>query len=183
MHIPHLLIDICYHVFMNKKGFTLIELIIVISIIGILAVALISFLNPVEQVDRGSDTAKRGFAADFVGALSSYMSQKQYSVNCTDAACGTYRYNGTNQLSTLSNIDLELAASQVSKASGVFYQNAKASSIYVTFIADGINSAARVCWQPKSKAMYSNAVENKYDSTGTVSGCEGTSSCYSCIFQ
>ena len=35
---------------MLRKGFTLIELLIVISILGILAVAVLSAINPVEQL-------------------------------------------------------------------------------------------------------------------------------------
>ena len=38
------------------KGFTLIELIIVMAILGILAAGLLAAINPVEQVNRATDT-------------------------------------------------------------------------------------------------------------------------------
>ena len=36
-----------------RKGFTMIELLVVIAVIGILAVALLATLNPLEQIRKG----------------------------------------------------------------------------------------------------------------------------------
>jgi prepilin-type N-terminal cleavage/methylation domain-containing protein len=41
------------------KGFTMIELLIVIAVLGILAVAVLSAINPIEQINRSRDTGSR----------------------------------------------------------------------------------------------------------------------------
>jgi prepilin-type N-terminal cleavage/methylation domain-containing protein len=67
------------------KGFTLIELIIVMAILGILAIGLIAVLDPVEQIRRGQDTGlkntaieisraqDRAFASTSAGGSATYM--------------------------------------------------------------------------------------------------------------
>lgn len=58
----------------SKKtaGFTMIELLIVIAILGILAVAVLSAINPVEQINRGRDTGSRSDAEQLISAIDRY---------------------------------------------------------------------------------------------------------------
>lgn len=53
----------------RRAGFTMIELLIVISILGILAVAVLSAINPIEQINRGRDTGTRSDAEQLVSAI------------------------------------------------------------------------------------------------------------------
>ena len=62
----------------RKKGFTLIELIIAITILAILAVGLIAALDPVEQLTKARDTTVRDNIDTIAGALERY-----YAVNET----------------------------------------------------------------------------------------------------
>lgn len=50
-------------------GFTLIELLIVISVLGILAVAVLSAINPIEQINRSRDTGSRSDAEQLIGGI------------------------------------------------------------------------------------------------------------------
>lgn len=59
-------------------GFTLIELLIVIAVLGILAVAVLSAINPIEQMNRSRDTGSRSDAEQLIGAIDRYYTSKGY---------------------------------------------------------------------------------------------------------
>jgi len=59
-------------------GFTMIELLIVITILGILAVAVLSALNPLEQINRGRDTASQSDAEQFINAVERFVAFQEY---------------------------------------------------------------------------------------------------------
>lgn len=56
----------------KTAGFTMIELLVVITILGILAVAVLSAINPVEQINRGRDTGRRSDAEQLLSAMDRY---------------------------------------------------------------------------------------------------------------
>lgn len=55
-----------------QLGFTMIELLIVITILGILAVAVLSAINPIEQINRGRDTGRQSDAEQLLSAIDRY---------------------------------------------------------------------------------------------------------------
>lgn len=62
----------------TRAGFTMIELLIVITILGILATAVLSAINPVEQINRGRDTGTRSDAEQLISAIDRYNAFKGY---------------------------------------------------------------------------------------------------------
>jgi len=52
-----------------EKGFTMIELLIVIAVLGVLAVAVLSAINPIEQINRGRDTSTRSDLEQLLSAI------------------------------------------------------------------------------------------------------------------
>lgn len=53
----------------SRAGFTMIELLVVIAVIGVLAVAVLSSINPIEQINKGRDTRLRSNAAQLINAV------------------------------------------------------------------------------------------------------------------
>lgn len=71
----------------KAAGFTMIELLIVITILGILAVAVLSAINPLEQINRGRDTASQGDVEQLLGALERYNAfQERFPWHAAGAA-------------------------------------------------------------------------------------------------
>lgn len=54
------------------KGFTMIELLIVIAVLGVLAIAVLAAINPIEQINRGRDTGSRSDAEQLLSAVDRY---------------------------------------------------------------------------------------------------------------
>jgi len=62
----------------KQLAFTMIELLIVIAILGILAVAVLSAINPIEQINRGRDTGSRSDAEQLISAIDRYYAMTGY---------------------------------------------------------------------------------------------------------
>lgn len=64
---------------MNKNGFTLVELLIVIALIAILSVAVLATINPIEQTNKARDSKFKNDAAEVLSAYERYYaSQNAY---------------------------------------------------------------------------------------------------------
>lgn len=169
----------------RSKGFTLIELLIVIALIGALAVGLIAALDPIEQLNRGRDTATRDVAVQFYNAQNRYYSAKGSFTNglTTSAALLSVAAlvdDYTNDLTAAG----ELKAQFATQASS----NGANGRIYASVDAASPNSTAiRVCFSPQSK-QFRTDVKNAYTNTGgTDATCVGAAatvgvaSCFTCI--
>ena len=67
-----------------KKGFTLIELIVVVAVVGVLAVAIVAGINPIEQINRARDTKKVNQAKDIIDAAERYYQIVDSDPTCQD---------------------------------------------------------------------------------------------------
>jgi len=55
-----------------KQGFTLVEMLVVVAVIGVLAVVLFVAINPIEQLNKTRDAGKIGTAREIMDAAERY---------------------------------------------------------------------------------------------------------------
>ncbi|HPT66309.1 MAG TPA: type II secretion system protein [Candidatus Woesebacteria bacterium] len=61
----------------EMKGFTLVELLIVIALIAILSVAVLATINPIEQANKAKDSTTQNDAAEMMNAYERYYANAQ----------------------------------------------------------------------------------------------------------
>ena len=138
----------------RQAGFTMVELLVVISIIGILAAAVLAALNPAEQLKKSRDTAVKTDTATLLSALERY----QATFGCypwaytAGTGCGSTtlgatatvitgaNFTGTGNLAQLLSQD-ELKTQFTSRAS------ITGSKMYLS----ETNNQVSVCFTPESK--------------------------------
>lgn len=70
--------------FSGKKGFTLVELLVVIAVLGVLAAGVLIAINPIEQLRRGRDSGRKTSVAELGRSLTAYYtSQTTYPTQGT----------------------------------------------------------------------------------------------------
>ncbi len=62
----------------KTKGFTLVELLVVIALIGVMAIAVLSAINPLEQINKGADTGLRSDTEQLLSGVDRYYAVQTY---------------------------------------------------------------------------------------------------------
>lgn len=151
-----------------KKGFTLIELLIVITIIGILAVAVLSAINPIEQIRRAQDQGRESDAAELLNGLERYYTAFfEYPWDFLGQAIPSEALVSNN----LSWIDELIDKDEVKSQ---FRDRDSWGDLYLT----QSGTLVSICFDPQSSTFQSQADTAGKNRDGT-SGC--VSSCYICI--
>lgn len=179
----------------SQVAFTMIELLIVIAILGILAVAVLAAINPVEQINRGRDTGSRSDAEQLLSAIDRFYAYKGYYPWTTnpnnDSTLAWRGVAGDTAISfTGGSIDawaddnlvtpcyvLDKIANGNSDGSCVGTNEVKRSFIdkvtktdynhlYVYFSGDAGDSLY-VCFKPQSGAMQDEAATRCVDTSGS----------------
>jgi prepilin-type N-terminal cleavage/methylation domain-containing protein len=126
---------------MFKKGFTLVELLVVIALIGILAAAVVVLIDPVDKVHQANDSKVQSDLGQVATALQSY------------ATLHNGVYPGT---------DWATAIAALSTAGELKAVNLTAPGGYVPYAAATANAGADV-------VVYSNLLSKRYG-TGNPAG-------------
>jgi prepilin-type N-terminal cleavage/methylation domain-containing protein len=154
-----------------EKGFTMIELLIVIAVLGVLAVAVLSAINPIEQINRGRDTSSKSDAEQLLSAIDRYNASQQVwpwqdasddddviawsqvtaALAGTEASCpilSNLRYDDTD--ATCQGTD-EIKMAFVNRVTGERY-----NALYMDYGGDAGDSV-HVCYSPQSRSFSQEA--------------------------
>ncbi len=156
----------------RKLGFTMIELLIVIAVLGILAVAVLAAINPIEQINRGRDTGSRSDAEQLLSAVDRYYASKGYypwmsGANSLNTATDTATSTDLVSLSGASpavgkdsqNMMNLLSTGGSSELKSSFVSRIAASTYRALSIAnDGVSGhSTYVCFSPQSGSFREEA--------------------------
>ncbi|MBI4100339.1 prepilin-type N-terminal cleavage/methylation domain-containing protein [Candidatus Microgenomates bacterium] len=136
------------------RGFTLIELLIVIALIGILAVALLSAINPLEQMRKGRDSARRSDSTELLNAIERFYASFQcYPWEWDGADCTATPLGGPIAVNAASfgvAGDLEwLLTNNELKAE--FERRDAVDDQLLCMTADATTDVVSVCFEPESQ--------------------------------
>lgn len=162
----------------QNLGFTLIELLIVIALLGVLAIALLATIDPLEQLKKGQDTATRNVLQEFnSGALRYYASK------------GEFPWSGVAVSGDLDAAAVSVYVQTLIQA-GELKTNFEDSRELpkITLSANGSaagGSELTVCYQPQSKSFRDDA-NSYFNATGgsiASPACPNptNTACYWCI--
>lgn len=148
----------------RQKGFTLVELLIVIALLGALAIGLIGALDPFEQLKKGTDTGTRDLVNQVQTAVLRYYAT-------------TSKMPWTDQATTFTGVALSAANVDTAITNMVTAGEMKSNfkeiysgqldKVFVTYIPSSPTSSVevRVCYQPGSKSFQVDPA-TKYDVNG-----------------
>ncbi|MEK7111932.1 MAG: prepilin-type N-terminal cleavage/methylation domain-containing protein [Patescibacteria group bacterium] len=186
-------------------GFTLVELLIVIALLGVLAAAVLAAINPLEQANRARDTRFRSDASQLISAEDRYfVTQDKFTwvvngdVANNDSAFGfaNARGAGVGLCGVDCNTDGLLITNNELKTefrNRDFIKNGTTDTeaLYVGK-ATGASSSEYACWVPKSKSERTKATRTLTvgsPALGTAADCatrtyaDLSTSCVVCLPQ
>jgi prepilin-type N-terminal cleavage/methylation domain-containing protein len=177
----------------KTSGFTLIEILIVIVLLGILAVAVLSAINPLEQVRKARDSARKSDAAELLNAYERYYT----TFGCypwNNTACDTpptiERTTAENpDFSTAGTEDEPLMSNNELKTN--FETRDSVVNGWLWTSEDSPGGLVSVCFEPESSSARNSGLGPLRDitntatatCTGSYSGGGATASCFVCLPQ
>lgn len=181
----------------------MIELLIVIAVIGILAVAVLAAINPIEQINRGKDTGSRSDAEQLIGAVDRfYTANGYYPWNTTpedvfpattcdwQEVLDTWVDNDTPPVSVLTKLSAagtaELKLAFINRLTDTGYntlwvwnRGQQGDSTYTCFLPKSANFE-KVAGD-RCDAVYGPLPEDFPSAGACPGGCSAAKTCYSCL--
>lgn len=152
------------------EGFTLIELLVIIAVIGVLATALVTIINPLEQFSRTRDSQRKSDLAHIQRALEQYYNDHNSYPESSggpnyymqDIVGHTlYSWGGSNFAPYLNVVPIDPVSSQK-----YIYVSTPPDKYTIYAHLERGNRDSQVC-NPADDSKCSNVPANVYCGTGT----------------
>lgn len=167
----------------KNLGFTLVELLVVIGILGILAAALIATIDPFEQIRKTNDSDVKNTAVEYLNASTRYYATHTALPWDTSANGGNDNCNALNTVTFSSILISAMGACTTALIDDGELKSTITSSTNLSklFVSSTATGEVSVCFKPLSKSGQKDLLA-KYDSDGTTtSSCVvGSGDCYWC---
>lgn len=157
-----------------QKAFTMIELLVVIAVIGVMATAVLSAINPLEQINKGNDTGLRSDAEQLLSAVDRYYSSLGYFPWMNGANDTAVNANVTWQnvisLNTNKNFLNNLESTQeVKHGFTLRLLDVNRSQIQLMYDNSAASPTMYACFVPKSNSFLTEAL-NRCKNTNSTAG-------------
>lgn len=161
-----------------KSGFTLVELLIVIGLLGAIALIVISAINPIEQANKARDARFKADASQMISAIERYYASNS-KFPWEDCGTGTCP-SSSDEFSFITASDVSVGlcgTSACNDQTGILVASAEIKSEFLTRDwvkaapsdtetqimigkASGSSSSVYGCFIPKSKSTKDTALSN-----------------------
>lgn len=177
----------------KNKGFTLIELLIVIAVLGILIVAILSAIDPLEQIRKARDAGRKSDAAELLSAYERYFSTFQcypWDTNAPQCSRVTTASRSIATWPDFAGSELDLITQGEVKAQ---FGNRDTIANSDIWMSENVSRQITTCFEPESASgrnggygdLAGNAtgLAGSVDCSGPYVGGSDAESCYVCLPQ
>ncbi|KKS92602.1 MAG: hypothetical protein UW68_C0011G0006 [Candidatus Collierbacteria bacterium GW2011_GWB1_44_6] len=183
----------------RQAGFTLMELLIVIGVLGILAAGLLAAIDPFEQLKKARDSNYRSGGIELLQSLQRYYANHGYfpwrAVGTTCTTDNQATLAPTTPVSSLSAAVVTVGSTQGTEIKSCIDDLIADGELKATF-SQGLNTTlylsswsktdVRVCFAPESKSVRNDSQTNLHLENDLVAeGCNATQrlagDCLSCF--
>lgn len=158
----------------HKFGFTLVELLIVIALLGALAIGLLATVDPFEQLKKGRDTATRNTVSELYNGFIRY-----YAINSKFPWDTTAQTGVAGSVSAMSGYISAVAnAGELKEKFIELATTGRLAKVTITSTspATGAKEQISVCYAPESKS-FRNDDNTMFDASGVTIGTANLSNC------